>query len=399
MRASAAAEDYSQWAHSRDLALNTSATGASITTDQTGFPVLINLSAQQSDVFDEAQAGGADMRFSTLAGAHLAYQIESWDKTAHKAAIWVKVDTVKAGKAAQVLRMHWGKTGAPDSSDGKSVFPSANGFQGVWHLGNSVDDASGGAHNGVDSGTVAAADGRIGMARYFENPDAYVKNTGKYIALGNPADMNLAGRITMEAWVKWIKRDQHRIILCHGAATGVNFETVLRIGETLDYRAGTWTTAAHYATLVTPLPDSNAWVHLAGVYSGTAWTLYRNGVMVSELADTNGAKPTTGNWRIGAEYASTSATMGSVTRFFHGWMDEVRLSSVARSADWIKLGYENQKEGQTLVTIGPAVTAVAGRSAGAKPKRGLSQGSRRRNILFAIPDRDGSANAKGARAP
>ena len=34
-------------------------------------------------------------------------------------------------------------------------------------------------------------------------------------------------------------------------------------------------------------------------------------------------------------------------------MDEVRISKVARSADWVKLQYENQKPLQTLV--GPLV--------------------------------------------
>ncbi len=34
-------------------------------------------------------------------------------------------------------------------------------------------------------------------------------------------------------------------------------------------------------------------------------------------------------------------------------MDELRISSTARSADWIKLSYENQRTGSTYVTISP----------------------------------------------
>ena len=34
-----------------------------------------------------------------------------------------------------------------------------------------------------------------------------------------------------------------------------------------------------------------------------------------------------------------------------GQMDELRISSTARSADWVKLCYENQKSGSTYVTI------------------------------------------------
>jgi hypothetical protein len=363
--AGAAEENYAQWSGYRNITLNTSATGADIASDQSGFPVLISLTSQQADLFAQADPAGADLRFSAPDGRHLPYQIELWDRAAQKAAVWVKVDTVKGGNAAQSLRMHWGKAGAADSSNGKAVFRAADGYRGVWHLGSALEDASGGGIDGKDSGATVAADGRIGAARYFDNPDPYVKN-GKYIALGAPAGMDIAGKITLEAWVKWVRRDGHRVILCHGSAPGTAagsaFETVLRVGETNDYRAGVWTGTAHYAALTAPAADSNAWVHLAGVYTGTGWILYRNGRKAAETpADTNGAKSSPGAWRIGAEFASNS-----VTRYFHGWLDEIRLSNVARSEDWIKLAYENQKADQTLVTLGQTVSALAAPA----PRRG-----------------------------
>jgi hypothetical protein len=157
--------------------------------------------------------------------------------------------------------------------------------------------------------------------------------------------LNLKGVITLEAWVKWLRRDGHRIILCHGSAPGSQLETVLRIGETLDYRAGTWTGKEHYAAAVVPPSDSGTWVHLAGVFDGMGWTLYRNGAKLASLAaDTNGAKPSPGAWRIGAEYTSTG-----VTRYFSGSLDEVRISSAARGEDWFKLAYATQKDGQSSV--------------------------------------------------
>jgi hypothetical protein len=243
------------------------------------------------------------------------------------------------------------------------VFRAGDGFRGVWHLGNAEDASANGSH-GKDSGT-SPAEGRIGGARRFDNPDAYAK-TGAYISLGNPAGLDVTGRITLEAWVKWEKRDGHRIILCHGSAPGSDFESVLRIGEAKDYRAGVWTGASHYAMAAAPAADSNAWVHLAGVFTGSGWILYRNGSKFAESgADTNGAKPSPGAWRIGAEYASNA-----VTRYFHGTLDEVRLSSAARSGDWIKLCYANQKEAQSLVTLGPAVTtSLHARSASAMKRR------------------------------
>jgi hypothetical protein len=35
--------------------------------------------------------------------------------------------------------------------------------------------------------------------------------------------------------------------------------------------------------------------------------------------------------------------------YFAGTLDEVRISTVVRSPGWIRLSYENQRSGQTLV--------------------------------------------------
>ena len=42
---------------------------------------------------------------------------------------------------------------------------------------------------------------------------------------------------------------------------------------------------------------------------------------------------------------------GTVSTFLQGALDEVRISFGPRSADWVKLSYENQRPGQTLVTF------------------------------------------------
>jgi hypothetical protein len=335
----------------------------------------VSWGAESADLFAQAKPDGSDLRFAAADGAHLPYQIEAWDAAGKKAVVWVRVPLVKAGQV-QKLRVFWGKASAADSSSGPAVFGSADGFQGVWHMG-SAADASPNAIAAQDSGTAADPAGRIGAARSFPNTDSYATH-GAYMALGEPAALNLKGVITLEAWVKWARRDKHRIILCHGGGTApapVN-ETVLRIGETLDYRAGVWTGKDHYAASAVPASDSGAWVHLGGVYDGTAWTLYRNGAKAASLASDTGAMPSTGGWRIGAEFATVpNTTTHTVTRFFSGSLDEVRIASQARNADWFKLEYATQKDGQTAVKwAGPTPVqrlAPAARSRSKTPRAGL----------------------------
>ncbi|MBW8886119.1 MAG: LamG domain-containing protein, partial [Fibrobacteres bacterium] len=231
----------------------------------------------------------------------------------------------------------------------------------------------------------------------FSNPDPYVAKDA-YMAFGNPAALNLTGIITMEAWVKWTRRDKHRIIICHGGAVkpaAVN-ETVLRIGETLDYRAGVWTGKDHYAASVVPPSDSGVWVHLGGVNDGAAWTLYRNGEKVASLASDTGAMPSTGGWRIGAEFATIGSTTATgVTRYFSGSLDEVRIASVARSADWFKLAYATQKDGQTAVKWSGATGVRLSVPVGRMRSGGLRAG------LWTVPKagKTGLIDASGALLP
>ncbi len=84
------------------------------------------------------------------------------------------------------------------------------------------------------------------------------------------------------------------------------------------------------AAAAVPAGDIGTFVHLAGVYDGSTWTLYRNGVAVATTP--NGAVSTTvnANWAIGARG-------GGGSQLFNGVIDEVRLYQRALSAAEIGL--------------------------------------------------------------
>ncbi len=388
-----AQENWANWPYSKTLSLNTSGTGAAITENQIAFPLLVRLTAEQADVFATAKANGADLRFAKANGQTLAHQIERWNSTAKQAEIWVKLDTVLANTAAQTVKMFWGNAAATESSSGPAVFtPTLPGgtpnWSGVWHLDGTVKDATGQAPDGQDSGTTDTA-GQIGRARSFENSNAYATTGGKYINLGAPASLDISGAITMEAWVQWRSKLNHRIVICHGASTSAsnNTETVLRVGEFQDYRTGVWNGKVHHAHFNAPASDSNAWVHIAGVHNGSKWILYRNGVAVHDTTDAIGAQSSPGSWRIGAQYTGTA-----VSRLFRGSIDEVRLSPMARSSDWFKLSYAVQKAGQTALAWEPSSGIEAGRI------QPLHREHRKgdRSIDFLVPGKSHPVDAMGS---
>ena len=63
-----AQEDYSTWDHTKQITINTTASGANVAGDNVNFPLLVRLTSAQADIFARAKTGGADMRFLRLPG-------------------------------------------------------------------------------------------------------------------------------------------------------------------------------------------------------------------------------------------------------------------------------------------------------------------------------------------
>jgi hypothetical protein len=72
---------------------------------------------------------------------------------------------------------------------------------------------------------------------------------------------------------------------------------------------------------------AGAWSHVAGVFDGSTWRLYVNGVQVAAKADTQGPIASSGTPLIGASLINTT-----ISRFFKGSIGEVKISNVARAA-------------------------------------------------------------------
>jgi hypothetical protein len=98
---------YAVWHYSRQLCINTSATGASVPGDVTGFPVCIRLTSSNF-TFSQARNNGADIRLTKSDNTSLPYEIERWNAAAGAAEIWVKVPSAMCqAKAPITLPFAW----------------------------------------------------------------------------------------------------------------------------------------------------------------------------------------------------------------------------------------------------------------------------------------------------
>jgi len=341
------AEDYAnEWGYSQSILLNTTATGSNVSGNVLNFPVLLRLNPANFDGFSQTQPGGVDIRFAKTNGAKLSYEIESWkdyDNDADTAVIWVKVDTVYGNNKSQSFVMYWGKSNAADSSDGRAVFATANGFAGVWHLNTS------GTTSRPDATSMNNSAHPINGAAYTSGGaiagcDSFVRASSQYDSIASGA-INLADKsFTIMAWVKMAN-----------AAPGVSNMFVgqgpnaTRQGLHMGYRYSTtkFTVALYSDDLdqASNYTGGTNWQLVSATFNTTdkALKLYMNGKL--DNSKTAGGNYTgTGVFRIGNSYNGTGD-------YFDGTIDEVVVSEAVRDSNWIKLCYENQKSSQTLVSF------------------------------------------------
>lgn len=336
-------ENYGAWPHSRRLYLNTTSSGAGVAGNVDDFPVLVRL---DSSNFDFSQSAGKDIRFSDMKGKRLRYEIERWDSAAARAEIWVRVDRVQGNSSAQFITMHWGMAGADGFSDGRPVFAADAGFAGAWHLAESAPDtvaddlyldASG--YNPASDRT--AATDRSGVAGYgaaFGGTD-YIS-----VPVADPL-LQPNSAVTASAWMRSARTDA-----LGGTLLSMGDTYTLRVNPNGSLRFQVYT--GDYAAVESPkgvnLLDS-AWHHVAGTYDGASLTLYVDGKPVAK-APAHGLL----DYRFWPGFVLGKHGNRKPGYAFIGNLDEAEIGGeTARSADWIKLEYENQREGSGLVEFRP----------------------------------------------
>jgi hypothetical protein len=345
---------FSGSAYAKKIYQNTTPEGADISGNVFDFPLLIRLTSNNF-TFKEARTDGSDLRFTKSDNVPLPFEIERWDAAAQQAEIWVKVDTIYGNDSSHYFVMYWGESATAIALDSSNVFDTASGYRGVWHLAEEVagvgtmglyKDATGRNH-GDDFVSATDRSGIIGYGRAFDGVD-------DFIPLNSPVTNFLKGDLTIALWVSvhdsggtiLSKLDTFpgwnigEMSLYFGDGTikqdspGVNGTRPSLVGFSNDYAIAGQSVA----------PDS--WHYLVytwkwnGDSTGTP-RYYIDGAEVVLSCDSliiRYADNTNANIRIGQPNNNESYA------YFKGLMDELEISSLARSADWIKLCYMNQRK-------------------------------------------------------
>lgn len=163
-----------------------------------------------------------------------------------------------------------------------------------------------------------------------------------YVELGNPAKLNFAGQITIMAWIMLHKTDGIQNIIAHGYTDNPKIAEVYFRIHSGEYQIGSWNGTDYRAEMNIPQCDLMKWVHLAGVYDGINWLLYRNGKLEASNPSTIGAIEVDADWAIGARGDGTSRYLSSCVKEVSIWSTALSANAIA---DTIQNGIQGTEQG------------------------------------------------------
>lgn len=337
-----------EWAHSAVLTWDAS----SFPPDSLeGYPLLVRLTSPEFP-FGEASPVGSDIRFTTMDGDPLPHAVERWDSAAGQAEIWVRLKA-RPGGGYDSLRMDWGS--ASSASPAGSVFDSAYGHAGIWHLAQTGSDTVGSMEDagpfGLRTTRVDLTNeslGAIGIAQRFDG-------VGAYAYAADAAQMQKPSQLCVSAW---IAPDTTGI----STGTPVQDRTVLSKWQETDSTGFILYYLPHYngirltlgfgskaSHLDASLPKDSVekWHLLAATYDGTEAAIWWDGKEL--LRWPLGPGDLGANTRDILIGARASANPGEAVDFFRGHMDEARVLLSVPSKSWLELDYRTQKPGAGII--------------------------------------------------
>ncbi|NJL48610.1 MAG: LamG domain-containing protein, partial [Leptolyngbyaceae cyanobacterium SM2_5_2] len=140
----------------------------------------------------------------------------------------------------------------------------------------------------------------LGLKREELSTAIQLNGSTDVVRIANATHLNFAGVITLEAWVRPAREENLGNIIVHGNANGD--QVYLRINNGR-YEVGNQVNGVvSNVSVVMPAADRTGltWVHLAGVYDGSHWQLYRNGIALGNQAAPVGAIQVSADWGLGA---------------------------------------------------------------------------------------------------
>ncbi|MCK5332416.1 DUF2341 domain-containing protein [Candidatus Parcubacteria bacterium] len=338
------------WSYRKEITIDSTKV---LNTDQLNFPILISHSdsalKHTSNGGKVTDLEGDDIIFISSDGnTKLDHEIEKYDNSTGEIVSWVKIPTLSSS-ADTTIYIYYANSAITTSQENiSSVWDDggADNFKMVQHLN---EDPSGSAPQSTDStqynndgtsgGTMLTEDqiaGQIDGSLDFDGSDDYVESD-------DSASLDISDALTISAWINSDSMtnayDDRQTIATKRQS--YYFELDAGVPMIYLYGVGGWYLAT--STLL-----ANNWYYVTATYSGSQVVFYVNGINAGSDNVSGTIDQTTYPLRIG--WLDNAVVPNN--RYFDGQIDEVRISNIARSVDWITTEYNNQSQPTEFYSLG-----------------------------------------------
>lgn len=185
--------------------------------------------------------------------------------------------------------------------------------------------------------------GMVGPSQNFDGENDLIQFTDSVIPLGPK---------TISAWL-----NRHSTGWCgvvFASSTGISSQdagtawTFIGENDTIQFVLGNGAETSHFMRIWITHPNINSWHFYTMTYDGTSLKIYVDGELVGTTTTKIGNEASPGyNLRMG------ETNHPSFDYYLNGGVDELRISNIARSENWIQLSYEMMANPSDFVIVGP----------------------------------------------
>jgi uncharacterized repeat protein (TIGR02543 family) len=334
------------WQYRRKITINHTQVSGTLT----DFPVLIEI--LDSGLIGKTQPNGYDFVFTDASNVKLNHQIEFYDNTIGHLIVWVKIPYLSS-ITDTVLYMYYDNSNCDSQQNPTEVWDTN--YMLVLHLNEETGtlyDSTANGNNGTPyKGVLQGVTGKIDGAVTFDPGTDYIEV---------PHSDTLAGytkAFTVSFWIRLEVTSRRQTILCKYNTYGnmrswqIEYDPVWCPNNPFWFFASQdgITYSQWWASFI---PEAYTWYYVTIVWqSNEIPKFYINGVQV----------PTIGTATISSIYNNTGTPLDIgrslyACRYFKGSLDEICISNIARSSDWILTAYNNQLNPATFYSLGAEET-------------------------------------------
>jgi hypothetical protein len=313
--------------------------------------------------------GAADLAFATDDPASCAgtppcpldHEIERYVSSSGELVAWVRIPSLSASAASSDTQLYieYGDPMIAGSTANPTGVWDAS-FAGVWHLNDDPTGASPKAHDSTKNGndgtfeggwtSASQVTGIAGGSLVFNGVDSHVA-----IPDQPSLDIGAGGELTVSLWMRSTQAPATNIYpeLVNKDDGGVpprsGFSLMLHAATTAAWFGEEYVTGQEHGCMAVDVADG-VMHQLTLVRAASTLTQYTDGVSSNYC-------PSAPVGSLANPYPlQFGAQTGTEVYPYAGLEDEIRLSRVARSADWIAAEHANLASPSTFYSVGPQIT-------------------------------------------